>query len=153
MTTGLRTGVDVRGPTAADAVDLGRLLAAAHPDAPPPTARHAAERLEAIARDPAAAMLVATGYDGAVIGLVSLAWAATPLADRPAARLTALLVAEDERRRGIGRLLVKAAAQLARSAGCETLEAPAGDGAAFWAASGFLPVGGLVSRGLRRRAG
>ncbi len=144
MVAGLRYGVDVRAPAPADAGDLARLL-------PPATPRQVADRLEALARDPQAAALVATGYDGAVIGLAALGWGATLLADRPVARLAALVVAEDERRRGIGRLLLKAASQLARSAGCEAMEAAAGSGVAFWEATGFADAGVVYVRSLRRK--
>ncbi len=159
MATGLRRGVDVRAPAASDAPELARLLAAGPhppdlrtPDLRTPDAREMAGRLEALAQDPAAAALVATDAYGSVIGLAALGWAHTPLEARPVARLTALVVAEEERRRGIGRLLLKACAQLARTEGCDALELAGGDEAApFCQATGFEAAGRVWRRGLRRR--
>ncbi len=65
-----------------------------------------------------------------------------------------LVVDADERRHGIGRLLLKSASQAARTAGCDTLEL-AGDGegplAAFCLATGFVPGGAAFIRSLRKR--
>jgi aminoglycoside 6'-N-acetyltransferase I len=149
MAGGPRAGIDIRGALPADAAEIGALLGAAP--------RQLAERLEQVAQAPGAAALVATGWNGAVIGVVALQWGPGLAADRPAARLTTLVVAEAERRSGVGRLLLKAAAQSARQAGCDQLElaAPA-DAAAvqgFAAALGFVPAGGLLTRPLRKRAG
>ena len=145
--SGLRAGVDLRGALPADATEIAALLS--HPGAPV-TPRQAAHRLEALANDPASAILVATNWSGAVIGLVALSWSASPLSDRPVARLTALTVAEEERGAGIGRLLVKAASQAARQAGCDTLEASAPD-PRFLAAIGFVREGDALARPLRKR--
>ena len=64
-------------------------------------------------------------------------------------------VAEEERRRGIGRMLVKAAAQAARHAGCGRLEVLAGAGApslrGFCLATGFTEAGPLLTRSLRKQ--
>jgi len=148
MTAGSRYGVDLRAALPADAADLAALLGG--------EARAMAARLDAIAHDPASALLVATGWNGAVIGAVALHWHPTLAADRPAARLSTLAVATEERRRGIGRLLLKAGAQAARAAGCDVLEAAAADGegsAAFLAALGFTPAGPNLARPLRKRSG
>lgn len=145
MATGTRYGVDLRSALPADASDLAALLGG--------QPRGMALRLEAVARDPASAVLVATGWNGAVIGAIGLSWHPSLTADRPLARITALAVAEEERRNGIGRLLIKAGAQAARAAGCDLLEAaaPEGEGAVFLAALGFVPAGANLARPLRKR--
>ncbi|TPG51897.1 GNAT family N-acetyltransferase [Roseomonas nepalensis] len=146
MATGTRYGVDLRAALPADAADLAALLGG--------EARGMAGRLEAMARDPASAVLVATGWNGAVIGAIALSWHPALTADRPLARVTALAVAAEERRNGIGRLLIKAGAQAARAAGCDRLEAAAGEGegGAFLAALGFVPAGANLARPLRKRS-
>ncbi|WP_043828892.1 GNAT family N-acetyltransferase [Muricoccus aerilatus] len=145
MAAGTRYGVDLRSALPADAPDLAALLGG--------PARAMASRLEAMGRDPASAVLVATGWNGAVIGVIALSWHPALTADRPLARITALAVAEEERRNGIGRLLIKAGAQAARAAGCDLLEAasPEGEGGAFLAALGFVPAGINLARPLRKR--
>jgi len=148
MATGTRYGVDLRAALPADAADLAALLGG--------TARQMADRLEAMARDPASAVLVATAWNGAAIGVIALSWHPSLAADRPLARITALAVAEEERRNGIGRLLIKAGAQAARAAGCDLLEAAPSEkeegGTAFLQALGFVTAGGNLARPLRKRA-
>ncbi|MBP0493489.1 GNAT family N-acetyltransferase [Pararoseomonas indoligenes] len=148
MATGNRYGVDIRAALPADSADLAALLGG--------TPRAMALRLEALARDPGSAVLVATGWNGAAIGVIALNWHPALIADRPLARIGALAVAEDERRNGIGRLLIKAASQAARTAGCDLLEVapPDREGAAtaFLGALGFTPAGPNLARPLRRRA-
>ncbi|HEY8614525.1 MAG TPA: GNAT family N-acetyltransferase [Roseomonas sp.] len=148
MATGTRYGVEIRAALPADSADLAVLLGG--------TARQMATRLDALSHDPASAVLVATGWNGAAIGVIALHWHPSLVADRPLARIAALAVAEDERRNGIGRLLIKAGAQAARAAGCDLLEAapPEGEGAgaAFLQALGFTPAGENLARPLRKRA-
>ncbi|WP_458093471.1 GNAT family N-acetyltransferase [Roseomonas sp. WA12] len=148
MATGTRYGVDLRSALPADAADLAALLGG--------TSRSMAQRMEAVLRDPASAVLVATGWNGAVIGAIALHWHPALDSDRPVARIGALAVAEEERRNGIGRLLIKAGSQAARTAGCDRLDAavPEGEegGAAFLGALGFVPTGPDFSRPLRKRA-
>jgi aminoglycoside 6'-N-acetyltransferase I len=147
MATGTRYGVEIRAALPADQADLAALLGG--------TPRAMALRLEAVARDPSSAVLVATGWNGAAIGVIVLHWYPSLAADRPLARISALAVVEEERRNGIGRLLIKAGAQAARAAGCDLLEAvaPEGeDGAAFLGALGFAAAGGNLARPLRKRA-
>ncbi|MFH5924658.1 GNAT family N-acetyltransferase [Roseomonas xinghualingensis] len=148
MATGTRYGVDLRAALPADSADLAALLGG--------TARQMAERLEAMARDPASTVLVATGWNGAAIGVIALSWYPSLTAERPLARITALTVAEEERRNGIGRLLIKAGAQAARAAGCNLLEATPPEkeegGTAFLQALGFMAAGGNLARPLRKRA-
>ena len=74
----------------------------------------------------------------------------------PIAQITTLLVAPDDRRRGLGRLLLKAAAQAARTAGCDGLEMvlppDRPDLEAFCAATGFVAAGTRLTRPLRKRS-
>lgn len=148
MAGGTRYGVEIRSALPADAGDLAGMLGG--------TAREMANRLEVLLKDPASSVLVATGWNGAAIGVIALHRHPSLAADRPLARITALAVAEEERRNGIGRLLIKAGAQAARAGGCETLEAapPEGEdgGAAFLSALGFIPAGANLARPLRKRA-
>ncbi|WP_424134414.1 GNAT family N-acetyltransferase [Roseomonas chloroacetimidivorans] len=147
MAPGTRYGVDLRAALPADSSDLAALLGG--------TPRGMAQRLEALAQDPASAVLVATGWNGAAIGVIALHWHPTLTTDRPLARITALAVAEEERRNGIGRLLIKAGAQAARSAGCDLLEAAPpeeGGATAFLQALGFTGVGSNFARPLRKRS-
>ncbi len=80
---------------------------------------------------------------------------ARPRSGPPAGLIATLAVAPDARRRGIGRLLVKAVSRSARLAGCDRLllvpDAGAAGLADFAAATGFLPEGGLLVRPLLRR--
>jgi aminoglycoside 6'-N-acetyltransferase I len=87
-------------------------------------------------------------------GIVVLHWYPTIDADQPTAQITTLLVGPEERRRGIGRLLVKAASQAARVAGCGALElltAPDQPGLRdFCRATGFTEAGTCFVRPLRK---
>jgi len=113
--------------------------------------------MEAVAAHPSGAALVATGWTGAVVGAIALDWSPGLGSDRPLARVTLLLVAEEERRQGIGRMLLKAGAQAARAAGCDRLDLMLPPGAtaaaAFCAALGFTGEAVTVSRPLRKRTG
>ncbi len=149
MASGLRYGVEVRGAAAPDAAEIARLLAQAGVVLTPAEATY---RLEATAGRDDSAVLVTAGYAG-LNGLVAVDWAPVLRSDRPVARLTMLVVDEDERRHGIGRLLLKAASQAARSAGCDVLEVAAEPGslAAFCQATGFADRGPVYARSLRKR--
>jgi GNAT superfamily N-acetyltransferase len=153
VAAGTRYGIDIRGALPADATDIARLLGVlGYPMEP----RQAAERLERVARDPDGTLLVATGYDGTVIGLVAVTWCAMLQQERPVGRITTLVVDDRETRRGIGRVLVKAAAQAARAAGCDVLELTTGlqrtEAHAFYRAIGFSETSLRFTRSLRRRA-
>jgi GNAT superfamily N-acetyltransferase len=111
-----------------------------------------AERLDAIRDAPGIALLaVEWGPPG---GLVLLHWYPTIIADQPTAQITTLLVAPAERRRGIGRLLVKAASQAARVAGCGALQLLAApeqpDLRQFCQTTGFTEAGICFVRPLRK---
>lgn len=144
-----RYGLEIRAATGADAAGLCALLGAASRVV---SVRVMAERLEAIRQAPGAALVAADW--GPPVGLVLLHWHWTLDADQPTAQIGTLLVATDERRRGIGRLLVKAAAQAARVAGCGALELLADPDQlalhAFCAATGFSTAGSRFLRKLRK---
>ena len=146
-----RFGLELRAATAADAPGLQLLLAEAGHSMDP---RVVAERLDALRHD-AGAALIAVQW-GPPSGLVSMHWHHTLWSSRPTARITTLLVAAEDRRRGIGRLLVKAAAQAARTAGCETLELAVAPGVpsllGFCAATGFVETGASFQRLLRKQS-
>jgi aminoglycoside 6'-N-acetyltransferase I len=107
----------------------------------------------ALRQGPATA-LVALQW-GPPSGLVVLHWYPTLEAARPTAQITTLLVDVEERRKGVGRLLLKAAAQAARTAGCGELEILAASGAAslhgFCRATGFAEAGPRFVRSLRKQ--
>lgn len=149
MTGGSRHGVEVRAAQPGDAPELARLLAGGAGPA-------MAERLEAMRGRADCAVLVAAGHGG-LAGLVALHWAPTLQRARPVARITALAVDADERRRGIGRLLLKAASQAARAAACDSVEIAPHAGqeavAAFCRATGFTEGGAVFERALRKRGG
>ena len=143
-----RHGLEIRAATVAEAPGLAVLLeAAGHAIA----ARDLAARLDAI-RQGSGTALVALEW-GPPSGVVVLHWYQRLEEARPTAQITTLLVGVDERRRGIGRVLVKAAAQAARTAGCGMLELAAADEpslAAFCRATGFAEAGRRFLRPLRK---
>lgn len=147
----LRHGMEIRAATAAEAPGLVLLVAEAGMAL---EARDLAERLAALRHAPAAA-LVALQW-GPPSGLVLMHWYHTLETANPVAQITLLLVAEEQRRMGIGRLLLKAAAQTARVAGCDRMEINASSHApslhAFCRATGFAEAGSRFSRSLRKQA-
>ena len=146
----LRYGLDIRAATAVEAPGLAILLAEAGYVI---DARALAERLSAL-RTTSATALVALKW-GPPSGLVVLHWYPTLHTIRPIAQITTLLVGVEERRQGIGRLLVKAAAQAARTAGCGDLEITTVPDVpslhAFCRATGFGDTGPLFTRSLRKQ--
>jgi aminoglycoside 6'-N-acetyltransferase I len=143
-----RYGLEIRAATQADAAGLAELFAASgHPT----TSGELADRLAALKQD-SGAVLLALEW-GPPSGVVAVAWHRRLEAPHPVAQIITLLVGPDNRRRGIGRLLVKAAAQAARSAGCNQIELLATDDSlqAFGTASGFSPGGARLIRGLRKK--
>ncbi len=149
MTT-LRHSLELRAATAADAPGLSVLLSGAGLAIEP---RLLAERITAL-RQAAATALVATQW-GPPSGLVVLHWHPTLQSAAPVARISLLVVDEEDRRRGIGRLLVKGAAQAARSAGCDRMEIATPPGLssleAFCRATGFAEAHAGFARSLRRQ--
>ncbi len=147
-----RRGLEIRAANAADAPGLCALLAQAgiivsHADL--------AARIEAVRHGPGT-LLLALEW-GPPSGVVALHWFSRLDAPRPAAQIDYLLVGIDDRRRGIGRLLVKAASQAARVAGCGSLDLVAGQERAgleaFCSATGFLQRGDRYERALRKAGG
>jgi len=67
------------------------------------------------------ATLVATA-DDVVVGLIALHWSLMLQHPAPVCRITTLVVNDSTRGQGVGRVLVEAGAEVARLAGCETLE-------------------------------
>ena len=146
-----RYGLEVRAATNADAQGLCNLLGVSGREVGLLTL---AERLEAVRQQPGAVLLAADW--GPPIGLVSLHWYRTLHADQPIARIDTLVVEPEARRRGIGRMLLKAAAQAARTAGCDTLELLGARQEAslrsFCLATGFTETGRCFSRPLRKKS-
>jgi GNAT superfamily N-acetyltransferase len=146
-----RHGLEIRAATAAEAPGLVTLLAEAGYVI---DARVMAERLVAL-RQGSGTALVALQW-GPPSGLVVLHWYPTLETARPVAQITTLLVSPEDRRRGIGRLLVKAAAQAARMAGCGELAIVTASDApslhAFCRATGFAETGPRFVRSLRKQA-
>lgn len=145
-----RYGMEIRAAAPADAPGLAVLLAEAGLVV---DEQELATRLAALRQAPAAA-LVAWQW-GPPSGIVVLHWYPTLLSTKPIAQITTLFVAAEDRRRGIGRMLLKAASQAARAAGCNDLElAAASDGhalAAFCLATGFAEAGPRFVRSLRKQ--
>ena len=147
---GSRYGLQIRAATALDARGIGALLGTVGLAIDP---RLLETRIEAIRAGPGT-LLLAEEW-GPPSGLVALSWSATLETDRPVARIDTLLVAPEDRRRGIGRTLLKAGAQAARGAGCGDLVLAVADGAigldAFCRATGFEEAARAFRRSLRKR--
>ncbi len=148
----MRHGLEIRAATPAEAPGLAILLAEAGLVLDP---RDVAERL-AMLRQGAGAALVALQW-GPPSGVLLMHWYSTLEAPQPMAQITLLLVGQETRRVGIGRLLIKAAAQTARMAGCGQMEimtpadAPSLHG--FCQATGFAEAGARFVRSLRKQTG
>lgn len=97
-------------------------------------------RLGLLAKQPADPVLFAT-EDASGVGLIALHWTFMLHHGKPVTRITAPLVRDDARGKGIGRILVDAGAALARQAGCGLLELTTAlhrtDAQAFYKAFGF----------------
>ena len=144
-----RYGLEIRAAATSDAPVLAELMAQAGRPAAPAVL---ADALEALRREGGAALMAVEW--GPPSGLIVLHWY-RPLDGARRALISTLFVAADARRRGVGRLLLKAGAQAARGAGCEDVQvsAPAAaEGlAAFCRATGFAEVDGGFVRSLRKR--
>jgi ribosomal protein S18 acetylase RimI-like enzyme len=110
-------------------------------------------RLEAFRQEQGTALLALEW--GPPSGLIVLNWFRTLASDHLVAHVSTLLVGPEERRRGIGRMLLKAGAQAARSAGCGEIQlrvSPDEPGLQeFGIASGFEAKGSVLTRGLRKK--
>ncbi len=144
-----RYGLEIRAATPAEAPGLAVLLAAAGQTIEPQVL---AARLESLRKDAGVALLALEW--GPPSGVVVLHWYRTLGADRPIAQIDTLYIGPDSRRRGLGRMLLKAAAQAARVAGCDTLmlaaEADDPGLVAFCRATGFVEAGTRFLRPLRK---
>lgn len=147
----LRHGLEIRAATAADAPDLVALLAGVGQMV---DARDLGERLAAL-RLGAATALLAVQW-GPPSGLLVMHWYPDLAMAKPVAQITTLLVGEEHRRQGIGRMLLKSAAQSARMAGCGHIEIVTASEAsslhAFCRATGFAEAGPRFVRSLRKQA-
>ncbi len=147
---GNRYGLEIRAAAGPDAAGLAALLDEAGLAV---GAADLAARLEGLQRDGGTA-LVAVEW-GPPSGLIALTPVRTLDAPRPAGLITTLVVAAGSRRRGIGRVLLKAAGRAARQAGCDRLLLSVGPGqdtlGAFCAAAGFVAAAGLLGRPLLKR--
>lgn len=146
-----RYGLEIRAATSADAPGLCELFQEAGVALSPLAL---GKRLEAMRQQPGAA-LIALEW-GPPSGLVLFHWYTALQSDQRRAQITTLLVGPQQRRRGIGRLLIKAAAQAARTAGCGALELLAAAEQPglreFCLATGFSDVAGCFARPLRKGA-
>ncbi len=144
---GNRYGLEIRAAAGSDAVGLAALLG------DPVGAAELAARLEGLQRD-GGTVLVAVEW-GPPSGLIALSPVRTLDAPRPFGLITTLVVAADSRRRGIGRVLLKAAGRAARQAGCDRLRVSVGADQpslrAFCAAAGFTGADPLYERPLLKR--
>ncbi len=144
-----RHGLEIRAATAADAPGLAALLSAA---GCPADVRLVAERVPALREAPGAVLLAVQW--GPPSGAIMLHWYPRLEEARPVAQVTTLLVGPDDRRAGLGRLLLKAAAQAAPTAGCGRMELLAPEGEAslrgFCLATGFVAAGPRFVRPLRK---
>jgi aminoglycoside 6'-N-acetyltransferase I len=147
---GNRYGLEIRAAAGPDAAGLAALLGEAGVAV---GASELAARIEALQRHGGTA-LVAVEW-GPPSGLVALAPVVTLGAARAFGLITTLLVAGESRRRGIGRVLLKAAGRAARQAGCDRLllsvEPDQADLRAFCAAAGFTEEGRMQARSLLKR--
>ena len=110
-----------------------------------------AERLDALLHSTKSSALIAV-EGGTPSGLVARSWYRTLSEDLTVAQIDMLLVAPDARRR----MLLKAASQAARTAGCGSilLAASAGEESlrAFCTATGFEEAGVVHVRPLRKKS-
>ena len=110
-------------------------------------------RLKAMQAQPGL-LLIADEW-GPPSGVIAVHWHSVLTADLKVGWISALLVDPERRRNGVARVLLKAAAQAARSAGCGglVLHPPIGLGdlRAFCLATGFVESGEVLTRALRKR--
>ncbi|MEK7953077.1 GNAT family N-acetyltransferase [Luteolibacter soli] len=106
-----------------DAEELSVLLSElGYPSAPEAVVR----RISACADVPGLSIVVAT-MDERIVGVVAVHCVPTLISDAALGRITALVVADEMRGRGIGRQLVEEAEAFARKQGCERMELTSGD--------------------------
>ena len=145
-----RHGLSIRAANGGDVDGLAELLGIAGET----IARdRLAARLSALQDEPGV-LLIADEW-GPPSGLIALHWHSVLTADLKVGQISALLVDPERRRSGIARLLLKAASQAARAAGCGELSllAPmaAADLRRFCLATGFVQAAEAFTRPLRKR--
>ena len=145
-----RHGLTIRAADLGDVDGLAELLATANMT----VARdRLASRLNAI-QDQAGVLLIADEW-GPPSGVIAVHWHSVLTADLKVGWISGLLVDPDRRRNGVARLVLKAASQAARSAGCGELVLHAstepGDLRTFCLATGFSESGEVFTRALRKR--
>lgn len=145
-----RHGLTIRAANSGDLDGLTELLKTA---AQPVPRERLAARLTAT-QDQPGALLIADEW-GPPSGLISVHWHAVLTADLRVGWISDLLVDPDRRRNGVARLLLKAASQAARAAGCGDLILHAAiektDLRGFCLATGFTQTGAAFIRPLRKR--
>ena len=145
-----RYGLSIRTAGIGDVDGLAELLGTAGIDV---AKDRLASRLGAI-QDQSGALFIAEEW-GPPSGLIVVHWHAVLTADLKVAWISTLLVDPARRRNGVARLLLKAASQAARSAGCGELllnsAVQSGDLRAFGLATGFVEAGEVLTRPLRKR--
>ena len=146
-----RYGLSIRAADLADLEGLATLLAAVEVTIP---RDRLASRLRAVVEQPGAVLLAEEW--GPPSGVIAVHWNDVLTSDQKVGWVSLLIVDPERRRSGVGRLLLKAASQAARSAGCGELllQAPehAPDVRAFSLATGFKEAGSALSRPLRKRS-
>lgn len=147
-----RYGLEIRAATGVDTPGIAGLMDAGGISV---SAADLAERLQCVLQA-GGTVLVALEW-GPPSGIVVLHRHRTLAAARPVAEITMLLVHPDDRRKGLGRLLLKAAARAARQAGCETLRLCAAldrrDLRDFCRTNGFAGDDACFTRSLRKSGG
>lgn len=109
-------GLTIRDAQAADAEQIAGLLSQLGYPTQPTAVEARLERLSIVGD-----RVVVADLDGRAVGLAHLQVAPAIERDRPAAKIAALVVDEAHRGHGVGRALVQAMEDEARTRGCELL--------------------------------